>query len=260
MEKENCFVVIMAGGVGSRFWPFSRSKYPKQFQDILGTGNNSILYNNENYFTYFQDSWGYTIAFPIQGTISCFNANPDYLKTRFHTKAAAINVLCNDISLHPQLAAIEEPQNGTLQWETNGNVFYTPNEDFTGLERLIYTLQNADGITDTSILTIEVAGEDYEQCFDVVIEEGTIISGKATVSSGKVSINIAEGTAPFNVFVNNKLVFNTYAPEFIVPIKHGDIVAVKTKQTMYSMCFNIFFNFFNTQNNYVFLCFNIVVN
>ena len=28
----------MAGGIGSRFWPLSTQKYPKQFQDILGTG------------------------------------------------------------------------------------------------------------------------------------------------------------------------------------------------------------------------------
>ena len=36
--NKNHFVVIMAGGVGSRFWPMSRNHYPKQFQDILGTG------------------------------------------------------------------------------------------------------------------------------------------------------------------------------------------------------------------------------
>lgn len=35
---QNCYVVIMAGGVGSRFWPMSRTDYPKQFLDILGTG------------------------------------------------------------------------------------------------------------------------------------------------------------------------------------------------------------------------------
>jgi mannose-1-phosphate guanylyltransferase len=28
----------MAGGAGTRFWPFSRSNYPKQFHDVLGTG------------------------------------------------------------------------------------------------------------------------------------------------------------------------------------------------------------------------------
>jgi mannose-1-phosphate guanylyltransferase len=32
------YVVIMAGGVGSRFWPVSRQSLPKQFLDILGTG------------------------------------------------------------------------------------------------------------------------------------------------------------------------------------------------------------------------------
>jgi mannose-1-phosphate guanylyltransferase len=34
--------VIMAGGVGSRFWPVSRTNYPKQFLDILGTGQTLI--------------------------------------------------------------------------------------------------------------------------------------------------------------------------------------------------------------------------
>lgn len=37
MNKNN-FVVIMAGGIGSRFWPFSRTNHPKQFHDVLGTG------------------------------------------------------------------------------------------------------------------------------------------------------------------------------------------------------------------------------
>lgn len=32
----------MAGGIGSRFWPMSTQKYPKQFQDILGTGKTMI--------------------------------------------------------------------------------------------------------------------------------------------------------------------------------------------------------------------------
>jgi mannose-1-phosphate guanylyltransferase len=35
---DNRYVIIMAGGVGSRFWPLSRKDKPKQFLDILGTG------------------------------------------------------------------------------------------------------------------------------------------------------------------------------------------------------------------------------
>lgn len=36
--NKNYYCVIMAGGIGSRFWPLSRTTKPKQFLDILGTG------------------------------------------------------------------------------------------------------------------------------------------------------------------------------------------------------------------------------
>jgi len=39
---ESNYVVIMAGGVGTRFWPFSRQSFPKQFHDVLGTGRTLI--------------------------------------------------------------------------------------------------------------------------------------------------------------------------------------------------------------------------
>ncbi len=41
MDK-NHYVAIMAGGIGSRFWPMSRTDYPKQFLDILNTGRTLI--------------------------------------------------------------------------------------------------------------------------------------------------------------------------------------------------------------------------
>jgi mannose-1-phosphate guanylyltransferase len=39
---DNRYVIIMAGGVGSRFWPLSRLEKPKQFLDILGSGETLI--------------------------------------------------------------------------------------------------------------------------------------------------------------------------------------------------------------------------
>lgn len=41
MANKN-FCVIMAGGIGSRFWPFSRTSKPKQFLDILGVGRSLL--------------------------------------------------------------------------------------------------------------------------------------------------------------------------------------------------------------------------
>ena len=40
--NKNLYAVLMAGGVGSRFWPVSTSEFPKQFHDMLGTGETLI--------------------------------------------------------------------------------------------------------------------------------------------------------------------------------------------------------------------------
>ncbi|HLV41630.1 MAG TPA: mannose-1-phosphate guanylyltransferase [Brumimicrobium sp.] len=42
MMRENNYAVIMAGGVGSRFWPMSVEERPKQFLDVLGIGKTLI--------------------------------------------------------------------------------------------------------------------------------------------------------------------------------------------------------------------------
>ncbi|MDD6552223.1 MAG: mannose-1-phosphate guanylyltransferase [Prevotellaceae bacterium] len=42
MARNNNHVVIMAGGVGSRFWPMSTTEHPKQFIDVLGVGRSLL--------------------------------------------------------------------------------------------------------------------------------------------------------------------------------------------------------------------------
>ena len=39
---ENTYCVIMAGGIGSRFWPMSTTEKPKQFLDVLGVGKSLL--------------------------------------------------------------------------------------------------------------------------------------------------------------------------------------------------------------------------
>ncbi len=40
--NKNYYAIIMAGGIGSRFWPMSTSEFPKQFHDMLGTGESLL--------------------------------------------------------------------------------------------------------------------------------------------------------------------------------------------------------------------------
>lgn len=47
--NKNRYCIIMAGGIGSRFWPISRYTRPKQFLDILGTGKSFIRHTFERF-------------------------------------------------------------------------------------------------------------------------------------------------------------------------------------------------------------------
>jgi mannose-1-phosphate guanylyltransferase len=47
--NKDYYAIIMAGGIGSRFWPISRTSHPKQFIDILGTGKTLIQNTYERF-------------------------------------------------------------------------------------------------------------------------------------------------------------------------------------------------------------------
>lgn len=49
MNNKHHYVAIMAGGIGSRFWPMSRTAYPKQFLDVLNTGKTLVQWTFERY-------------------------------------------------------------------------------------------------------------------------------------------------------------------------------------------------------------------
>lgn len=49
MTSCNHYCVIMAGGIGSRFWPYSRKNKPKQFLDFFGTGNTLLQLTFDRY-------------------------------------------------------------------------------------------------------------------------------------------------------------------------------------------------------------------
>ena len=52
---NNTYCVIMAGGVGSRFWPKSREHSPKQFLDVLGTGKTLIQQTFDRFTSFIPD-------------------------------------------------------------------------------------------------------------------------------------------------------------------------------------------------------------
>ena len=70
------YCVIMAGGIGSRFWPMSRTSHPKQFLDILGTGRTLLqqtydrlirIVPKENIFVVTNDSYDKLVKEQLPG-------------------------------------------------------------------------------------------------------------------------------------------------------------------------------------------------
>jgi mannose-1-phosphate guanylyltransferase len=62
MNKNN-YVAIMAGGIGSRFWPMSRTNYPKQFLDVLNTGKTIIQSTYERFEKFISKENIFVITF-----------------------------------------------------------------------------------------------------------------------------------------------------------------------------------------------------
>lgn len=60
--NKNYYVAIMAGGIGSRFWPKSRTSYPKQFLDILNTGKTLIQWTYERYLDFIPEENIYIVT------------------------------------------------------------------------------------------------------------------------------------------------------------------------------------------------------
>lgn len=51
MSTNHNYLVIMAGGIGSRFWPLSRAKVPKQFIDFFATGKTLLRQTYERFLS-----------------------------------------------------------------------------------------------------------------------------------------------------------------------------------------------------------------
>lgn len=62
MNKNN-YVAIMAGGIGSRFWPMSRINYPKQFLDILNIGRTLIQSTYDRFAKFIPKENIYVVTF-----------------------------------------------------------------------------------------------------------------------------------------------------------------------------------------------------
>jgi len=121
-----------------------------------------------------------------------------------------------------------EKNNGQIKIKANKSYDYVANlngEDFN------FTSEKTITNLEPGVYNLCISSNNFQQCYKLSIEEGVKISGKAIVKSSKVAIEINEGTAPFKVYKNEKLVLDTFSHFFNLDVIHGDLIEVKSNES-----------------------------
>ncbi len=128
-----------------------------------------------------------------------------------------------------------EAKGETCPDRKNGKIIITPTENHNYQLTINGVVKNfSTGITLGSLapnnynLCLSVEGEEFKQCFELVIPQGTIISGKSSVKNNRATVQIEKGTAPYKVFVNGEVLFETMSTSIDINVKHGDLLQIKT--------------------------------
>jgi 1,4-alpha-glucan branching enzyme len=86
-----------------------------------------------------------------------------------------------------------------------------------------------DNLTATTYnVSILVMGESLQQNFTINIPKGGSVTGKSTVNSNKLLVEINNGTAPYKIFLNGEEQFETESETFLVETSKGGLLEVKT--------------------------------
>jgi hypothetical protein len=123
----------------------------------------------------------------------------------------------------------------TCEGKNNGKIVINALEKFNyevSINGTAYNFTKDTTIEDLSPGTydfcISIIGNDFEQCYQVTIDEAILLTGKISTKKGKVAVEIDKGKPPYRVIKNGKLVLETEATRFILDANQGDEIEVKT--------------------------------
>lgn len=123
-----------------------------------------------------------------------------------------------------------DKNNGQITITTSQNSTFTAiinGTEYSSENKKIVLTDLAPSTYDICVITTRT---NDEQCYSVNIPKSNSITGKAVSKSGKMSIDIKSGTAPYLVSVNGKIKFETNEKHFEVAVNSGDVLEVKTSK------------------------------
>ncbi|MBP7477102.1 MAG: mannose-1-phosphate guanylyltransferase [Chitinophagales bacterium] len=245
----NNYAVIMAGGIGSRFWPHSRVHHPKQFLDILNTGKTLLqetyqrflpICNPENIFIVTNEDYAQIVHSQIP------NLQPDQLliePTRRNT-APCVAYACQKIACkNPNANIIVSPSDHQIFNEDKFRDIVTKAFDFVSNHDSLITIGIRPTRPDTGYGYIQYVESDtsFAKKVKTFTEKPSLEIAKAFIQSGEFLWN--SGIFIWN-FAAIKKAFDRYLPEVSILFKDAaqNLYTPKEKdfiETVYAQITNI---------------------
>lgn len=134
----------------------------------------------------------------------------------------------NNFSIETKSETCASKNNGQIIINATQTYNYTATINGTNYTFVNNSLTVSNLAPGVYTICIGVTGKTFQQCYSVTIGKGGSITGKSSFNSNKAIVEITEGTAPFEIFINGTHQFETSETNFAVGVKQGDLLEVKT--------------------------------
>ena len=220
--NNNDYCIIMAGGIGSRFSPLSRTKKPKQFLDILGTGKTFIRQTYERFARIIPASNFFVVTGGVYKDL-VLSEIPELDESqvlcepmRRNTAPCIAYATCKLLKQNPNANVVVTPSDHFISNETNFLEVMLNALAYAGDNDALVTVGLKPSRPETGYGYIQIEKDDAPECKDTICkvktftEKPEIETAKLFVKSGEFYWN--SGIFIWSLSAINKAL-NEYLPE-----------------------------------------------
>ncbi len=196
---KNTYCVIMAGGVGARFWPQSRKTKPKQFLDILGTGKSFIRSTFERFLP----------LVPAENFLVVTNRNYKELVLEHLPELKENQVLCEPIGRNTA-PCIAYAAYSLLKRDPEANMIVTPSDhlvlnesDFHTIIRECLEFSSREG----ALMTVAIQPSRPETGYGYIQKSNGDIISRVKCFTEKPNLELAQAFVDCGEFFWNSGIF-----------------------------------------------------
>ena len=262
-RNKNYYAILMAGGVGSRFWPVSTQEFPKQFHDMLGTGDTLIqktfhrlatLIPKENIFILTNERYNdlvfeqlpevtkrqVVLEPAMRNTAPCILYAS--LKIQKENKDAVMLVAPSDHWIEDELAFAENVQQAFNFCENNNALMtlgITPTFPNTGYGYIEYKKESTDAIKAVSQFREK---PNYETAKSFISQGNFLWNAGIFMWSAKTVIEAFKNSQPklFSLFEKGIAAYNTAFEDDFIRDNYGNAENISVDYAIMEKSKNVF--------------------